>query len=664
MSNLKYRSDIDGLRAIAVLMVILFHMNADWIPGGFIGVDIFFVISGYIITSVIYPQIVNKEFSFNQFYIKRIKRILPLFYLVAMTSLIFAYWLYTPNDFMGFADSLRYASTFIANIYFERHSGYFAPTSETLPLLHTWSLSIEEQFYFVWPMVLLLSARYLSPLFFRAATLATLVGFIAYSEYMARSGGSSGYYLIQSRAFELLIGALLAIMVYPNRQKNSWELPKGFYHFAGIVGMVSLVWLSFSLNESDVFPGINALFVTIASALVIFSGTLKTSIISRVLSQPPMALIGRLSYSLYLWHWPVLAFYRYYFISFTIVDAIICGAITVALSFFSWRWVENPLRHAQLSKRWVYLFYLILPIVCSVVIAKRIVAQDGYPARFSNAVQAIFSQSAYTFEDDKSNRPQIADSYPFESSVIGDIEQPITAYVWGDSHAGHFRSFVDVLGKKEGFAALFGGLGGCPPVIGSDLIKHGKPEKECSQRNDEIAVKLAELKPDVVFLAGRWAMYTETTRSVGEKGSRVYLGDKTDYSESISNSRRAFKEGLERTIQHLVETGVRPVLFEQVPDYEFNPSNCLVKKATSEWMKDVSCGLPLHAMLDRQATANAIINEIANKYPQVEIIPIISLVCDGIRCESKLNNTPLYGDNNHLNYEGARALAERWLNKQ
>lgn len=119
MSNLKYRADIDGLRAIAVLMVVLFHMNADWIPGGFIGVDIFFVISGYIITSAIYPQIVNKEFSFNQFYVKRIKRILPLFYLVAMTSLVFAYWLYTPNDFMGFADSLRYASTFIANVYFE-----------------------------------------------------------------------------------------------------------------------------------------------------------------------------------------------------------------------------------------------------------------------------------------------------------------------------------------------------------------------------------------------------------------------------------------------------------------------------------------------------------------------------------------------------------------
>ncbi|HFG1578263.1 TPA: acyltransferase family protein [Vibrio cholerae] len=660
MSNLKYRADIDGLRAIAVLMVVLFHMNADWIPGGFIGVDIFFVISGYIITSAIYPQIVNKEFSFNQFYVKRIKRILPLFYLVAMTSLVFAYWLYTPNDFMGFADSLRYASTFIANVYFEKHSGYFAPTSETLPLLHTWSLSIEEQFYFVWPMVLILAARYLNSRFFWGVMFATLVGFIGYSEYMARLGGSSGYYLIQSRAFELLMGALLAIMVYPKSQ-NSRELPRGFYHLTGIVGMVSLVWLSFSLNESDVFPGIHALFVTIASALVIVSGTSKTSTISYVLSLRPMVLIGRLSYSLYLWHWPVLAFYRYYFISFTIVDAIICGVITVILSFASWLWVENPLRHAQIGKRWVYLFYLILPIGCSVVVAKQIVAQDGYPTRFSESVQAIFSQSAYTFDDNKNHRMQIVDSYPFESPVIGDIEQPITAYIWGDSHAGHFRSFVDVLGKQEGFAALFGGLGGCPPVIGSDLIKHGKPEQKCSERNNEIALKLAELKPDVVFLAGRWTMYVETTRSVGEKGSRVYLGDETDYSESIDNSRRAFKEGLERTIKHLVEAGIKPILFEQVPDYDFNPSNCLVKKATYGWMQDASCDLPLSVMLERQEMTNTIIDEIAKKYPKVEVIPILSIICDEVSCKSQLNSTPLYMDNNHLNYEGARVLAEYWL---
>ncbi|WP_047708922.1 acyltransferase family protein [Plesiomonas sp. ZOR0011] len=659
MSDIKYRPDIDGLRAVAVLMVILFHMNADWIPGGFIGVDVFFVISGYIITSAIYPRILNDEFSFNHFYVRRIKRILPLFYLVVMTSLFFAYFFFTPNDFVGFADSLRYASSFISNVYFEKHSGYFAPASETLPLLHTWSLSLEEQFYFIWPMALILITRSLTLRCFWFVISSSLVGLIAYSEYMARLSGSSSYYLIQSRAFEFLIGAFLAIMVC--KKKISMDLPMGFWQFTGIAGMVSLAFLSFYLNENDIFPGLHALVVTIASALVILSGVSKTSIVSYILSLRPMAFIGRLSYSLYLWHWPVLAFYRYYFISFTIVDAIICGVITVVLSFVSWRWFETPLRNSKIGNLWVYLFYLILPIGGIVMIAKTIVSQDGYPDRFSNSVQEIFRQSSYTFDDDKKRRPQVVDSYPFESTVIGNIKKPITAYVWGDSHAGHFRSFVDVLGKKQGFSALYGGLGGCPPILGHDLIKYGQPEKECSQRNNEIALKLTELKPSMVFLAGRWAMYTETTRAIGEKGSRVYLGDKTDYSESIDNSRRALKEGLEQTISHLIGAGIKPILFEQAPAYSFNPSNCLIKKSTYAWMKGISCDLPLNVMLERQEAANTIIYDIAKKYPQVKVIPVVSLLCDETSCKSQLNNTPLYFDNNHLNYEGGRVLALHWL---
>ncbi|HGF7191160.1 TPA: acyltransferase family protein [Vibrio cholerae] len=662
MSNLKYRADIDGLRAIAVLMVVLFHMNADWIPGGFIGVDIFFVISGYIITSAIYPQIVNKEFSFNQFYVKRIKRILPLFYLVAMTSLVFAYWLYTPNDFMGFADSLRYASTFIANVYFEKNNGYFAATSETLPLLHTWSLSIEEQFYFIWPVVLILASRYLKPRFFGAFISILMLGLIAYSEYLARFGSGSGYYLIQSRSFELLIGAALAIRLY-HRAINKKSYTKVFYHFSGIAGMATLVFLSFYLSESDVFPGLNALLVTVASALVILSGELKVSITSQVLSLRPMVLVGRLSYSLYLWHWPILAFYRYYFNSFTTTDALICGVITLILSLLSWQWVENPLRHAKLKTYWVYLLYLILPITLSVTVAKYIASHDGFPARFSAAVQNIFNQSAYTFDSDKSNREQETDSYPFESSIIGDASKPITAYIWGDSHAGHFRSFVDVLGKNQGFSALYGGLGGCPPVSGSDLLKYGKPEADCSERNDDVLQKLVELKPNMVFLAGRWAMYAETTRSVGEKGSRVYLGDETDYTESVDNSRRAFKEGLERAVSTLVQAGIKPILFEQVPSYDFDPSNCLVKKATYQWMGNISCDMPLMAVQERQASSNEILYDIAKKYPQVEVISLTSIICDDQMCKSQLNNKPLYFDNDHLNYEGAKVLAELWLDR-
>ncbi|WP_391088844.1 SGNH hydrolase domain-containing protein [Vibrio sp. NH-UV-68] len=660
MSNIKYRADIDGLRAVAVLIVILFHMNASWVPGGFIGVDVFFVISGYIITSAIYPQVLAKEFSFNQFYVKRIKRILPLFYLVALSSLVLAYWLYTPNDLVGFADSLRYASSFIANIYFEKNSGYFAPTSETLPLLHTWSLAIEEQFYFIWPFVLILTTRYLTPRLFGIVMSVAVTGLIAYSEYLSRVNGSAGYYLIQSRAFELLVGALLAIVIYQKRlHQLAWS--KHLYQFSGIVGIAGIVWLSFFLDESNVFPGINALFVVIFSALIVLSGESKATLTSSALSIRPVVLLGRLSYSLYLWHWPVLAFYRYYFTGFTAIDALICGLITIVLSFLSWLLVENPLRHLKIKKRWVYGCYLILPIALLVTLAKNISSKEGYPERFSEPVQAMFDISSYTFDQDKHQRSQAEDAYPFEPYLIGNATQPVTAYIWGDSHAGHFRSFVDTLGKEKGFSALYGGLGGCPPLLGSDLIKHGSPEVPCSKRNNEIAIKLADLKPDMVFIAGRWAMYSETTRAVGEKGSRVFLGDTSDYTESIQNSRRALTEGLERTLEHLIANGITPVLFEQAPSYTFKPSNCLVKKKTYQWMKDESCDLPLNEMEKRQSISNRIIDDIAKKYPQVQVIPIVSMLCDDLGCKSQLGSTPLYLDNNHLNYEGARELAKLWL---
>ncbi|WP_232314543.1 acyltransferase family protein [Grimontia marina] len=160
MTNQKYRPDVDGLRAIAVLLVIIFHFNTDILPGGFIGVDIFFVISGFIITSTIYPQMLAGTFTFSSFYERRIKRILPLFYTVALSCLVAAYFLFAPNDFSAFADSLRYASVFISNIFFEKNTGYFAPSSETMPLLNIWSLSVEEQFYFIWPMALTACIRY------------------------------------------------------------------------------------------------------------------------------------------------------------------------------------------------------------------------------------------------------------------------------------------------------------------------------------------------------------------------------------------------------------------------------------------------------------------------------------------------------------------------
>jgi peptidoglycan/LPS O-acetylase OafA/YrhL len=664
MSNLKYRPDIDGLRALAVLTVIAFHFDSRWISGGFIGVDVFFVISGYIITTAIYPEILSGRFSFAEFYAKRIKRILPLFYLVVAVCLVITYLLYTPSDFMDFADSLRYSSSFISNIYFERLSGYFAPTSETMPLLHTWSLSIEEQFYFIWPILLILCTKFLSKKVFVTGLVSLLIVLSCYSEYLALNNTSEAYYFIQSRGFELLLGALLAVVLFLKRE-TSISFTALTYQLCGILGLSLLLVLFFYIDKNSVFPGFNAALVAIASSLIILSGEHRKGLVYTILSNSVFVFVGKLSYSLYLWHWPVLAIYRYYNVDFNIQSTLICIVTTIILSILSWRFFETPLRHKVMKKRWIYLLYFVIPVILSITVAKVIVKNDGYGERFSDEALRLYNISKYSYDDEKLNLPQTNAYKPFEPYLIGNAtlstKSEIKTFVWGDSHAGHFRSFVSDLGEKYHFSSLFGGLGGCPPLLGADLIKNGKPETSCTERNNELAKLIIDSDATVVFLAGRWAMYTETTRAEGERGSRVYLGDETDYSENRENSRRAFNESLERTIKLLIDNGKIPVLFNQVPSYSFNPSNCWIKKESYPWLSDVSCNLEQIKMDNRLAYANKVISTLAVKYPSLIVITPTDLLCDGRICKSKLDGIPLYRDNDHLNSEGARSLLRAYL---
>ena len=659
MSNLNYKPAIDGLRAIAVLSVIIYHFDNNLISGGFIGVDLFFVISGYIITSVIYPQMQINNFSFVDFYSKRIKRILPLFYLVSFSSLVLAYIYYTPNDLSSFADSLRYSSSFIANIYFEKQSGYFAATSETMPLLHTWSLSIEEQFYFIWPVLLLLSSKYLSKKLFLAIVTTVVITLALYSEYLATNNTSQAYYWIQSRGFELLIGALLSVYL---QNKTMPSMPKLVFNILGYIGLVTIFLSFLLLSKESLFPGINAFIVTVAVSLIIFSTETNKKGVYLLLSHPALLKIGKLSYSLYLWHWPILAFYRYQNNDFGLKGWLICGVATIVLSILSWTFFEKPLRFKKVKTRTVYVLYFLLPLIISVATAKFIAKQEGFPGRYSNETLQIYTTAAYTFDEEKKSLPQTQLYPPFEPYIIGEPSGlKVSAFIWGDSHAGHFRSFVDELGKKYHFSALFGGLGGCPPLIGVNLLKYNKPEKECSLYNNEALTKIINSDVSLVFLAARWAMYSETTRSPGERGSRVFLGEKGDYQENVETSRKYLKEGLDNSISQLLQNNKTVVLFTQVPSYPFKPSNCLLKKSKEKNTDISNCNLPYSKIESRFSYAVSMVNDLQKKHPKLITIDLSSIICPDNQCLSQIDGIPLYHDNGHLNDNGPRVLALKYL---
>jgi len=656
-----YRADIDGLRALAVISVIIFHFNHQWISGGFIGVDVFFIISGFIITSAIYPQMILGKFSFNNFYVKRIKRILPLFYLVAIFSFVLAYLLFTPNDFIGFANSLKYASTFISNIYFERSSGYFAPTSETMPLLHTWSLSIEEQFYLIWPICLIIFSKLLSKKQLSVTVFISLFLLVFYSQQITLSEPSSAYYLIQTRGFELLFGAQLAVLLFIKKESRI-ELPPAIYQLSGIIGLIMLLGLFYTLTEDSNFPGYNAAFVALASVLIIFSGENKESFTYKLFSKTIFVYIGKLSYSLYLWHWPILAFYRYYNTSFDIKGVLICGLATILLSFLSWRFVETPLRYIAIKKRWVYLFYLIIPIILSATIANLISKNEGYGNRLSQQAlqQYEMTQSSYQYTE----QPSITLNKPLKPYLLGNVfdlqsKDKVRASLWGDSHAGHFQAFVDDLGKQYQFTSSVSYKSSCPPLLGSDRIINGQIKHKCTERNNDFKKNILNSDIQIVFLAARWAVYTETTLIEG--GTKMFIGDKSDLSENIDNSRRAFKGGLERSIAFIIKQHKTPVLFKQVPAYPFHPSNCWIRKTNYNLPDDNSCNIKQSEVESRQAFANNVIDDLSKKHPELIVISPMSLLCDGSTCMSKLGDILLYKDSNHLNAYGSKALLNAYL---
>jgi peptidoglycan/LPS O-acetylase OafA/YrhL len=346
-SSQDYRADIDGLRAVAVILVVLYHLRTAKCTGGFIGVDTFFVISGYLISSHIITDVDAGRFSLTDFYERRIRRIFP-----ALIALLFAVTIVgcltlLPTEVKACAKSMLAALFSVSNFYFWRHMGYFDATNGVSPLLHTWSLAVEEQFYLILPLLLKLLRRLPRPKLVLVISLIALASLVASSIGAARSD-SAAFYLLHSRAWELLLGTLLALC--PIR----FAIPGWLRNLAAFLGLSLIVGLGFAYTDDTPFPGLAALGPCLGTALVIWAGfgpSHRKTLAARLLSVPPMRLIGLISYSLYLWHWPLIVFARTDTdlstdISPRLLKLCLLG-LSFGLAFLSWRFVELPFRYGR-----------------------------------------------------------------------------------------------------------------------------------------------------------------------------------------------------------------------------------------------------------------------------------------------------------------------------
>ena len=337
MSNIQYRSDIDGLRALAVLPVMLFHAGASWLPGGFVGVDVFFVISGYLISSIILREVQSGKFSLASFYERRARRILPALLVMLLVTAIAFQVISLPDQAVSASESGIAALLSLSNFYFWKESGYFSPESEFMPFLHTWSLAVEEQFYVLFPLILIALWRF--NLSIKAFIFFGTIAAFFISLWLSMNKPSLAYYMRASRAWELAIGAMIASGSIPEIKGRvlSQVVPA-----AG----VSLVIFSLFYIRSDmIFPGWVALVPCLGTAMILHSDG-SSWVARHILSWRPLVFAGLLSYSLYLWHWPVLAALRVATANIHLKLEVAAVGLIVAslLGWLSWRYVERPFR--------------------------------------------------------------------------------------------------------------------------------------------------------------------------------------------------------------------------------------------------------------------------------------------------------------------------------
>lgn len=535
-----YRPDIDGLRAIAVLSVIFFHLNYAHLPGGFIGVDIFFVISGYLISLHIFKDIRKGRFSILEFYKRRVKRIAPAMLVVVFVTIASAQFLLRPIDAEKVAESGLWSLLSLGNVYFwlYQDTGYFAQTSNELPLSHLWSLGVEEQFYIFWPLMLLATYRIgYGKYFFLLFSLIVLAS-VFLAEHLFARDPSFVYYMLPTRAGELLMGALLALVIL---KRGTIKIPETLVALVSWTGLVMISGSLICLNEELVFPGLRAIPPTLGAAMLIFAGHFGRSWPSRFLMLKPMVWIGLISYSAYLWHWPILAFLRYSNTEISFFFALAIFAMTMLLAWASYLYVETPGRRLARGSIQVITLLYIVPCGLVGVIALASMKLDGYGLRWFSEDYKLqlaklrdATKPAYEYDYVCQSQVLTYNDVKNPHCVIGDDHQSSTsAILWGDSNAAHYIGLVGVFAHEGGFKFRNLEIGSCPPLFSdADRFASIKRAPDCN-KSWPIAFEAINKYP-VVIISASWSSYQsrsedflnaffQTVLELANKGKLVIL---------------------------------------------------------------------------------------------------------------------------------------------
>jgi len=649
-ASTKYRPDIDGLRAFAVVPVVLYHAGIPHFSGGYVGVDVFFVISGYLITSLIITEVDAGRFSLLHFYERRMRRIFPALFFVMACCAAFGWFVLAPNDFTQLGTSIFATSIFLSNVLFWRQSGYFDTSAAEKPLLHTWSLAVEEQFYVFFPLYLLLIAKWFPRhrLLVTAVLCALSLLLSAIAVYYKPW---ATFYLAPTRAWELLLGALLAIGAVAPIQTMPYR------NAAFAIGVTLITAAVLGYTKETIFPGAAALLPTAGAALVIWAGARATTLADHTLATGPAVFAGKISYSIYLWHYPLFAFAGY--LSIDKLSPVSTFYLVIALpllAIVSWRFVEQPFRKVTSAPRKSGRAVAVglVTILAFAGFGLMIPLYNGFGSRMSPGVFHKLAEEDDTDPDRETCLDSLATNLSRESLCkIGvSANGAPTFLLWGDSHAEALRPALDVVAKKRALSGYFVGWLDCAPLSGVRNLK----EKKCDEGNEAVFRFLAEDRSiKTVILAARWSWSAEGRRYKSEDAEDRQLLILPGESEANHlNNHEAFAYGLEQTISRLVKLEKTVWIVGPIPEVGYR-----VPKALYLQSLGLYANAPIEPTTDefyqRQDFVLSVFHDLATRYPLHFIWPHEAF-CHEHVCEVQRDGMPLYSDNNHLSVYGARSI--------
>ena len=563
ITNFRYRPEIDGLRALAVLLVVFFHAGLG-ISGGYVGVDVFFVISGFLITSLIIIDLEAGKFTLANFWERRARRIMPAMVVVVLSTLIAGWFLLLPSEFIILGRTSAWQAVFGANINFWYNTGYFEGNAEEQPLLHMWSLAVEEQFYLVVPLLLI--GLFHFKVFHRRKAILTLFAIFIISSLVLSIWGVNHYpvatfYLLPTRAWELMCGSFIALLPLNSAPKSRW-----LRESLSSLGIMSIVAPAFLYTKSTLFPGLAAVLPCFGAALYIWASTKrddlhlwKLPMVARGFSLRPMVFIGLISYSLYLWHWPFFAYSNYWALEpKTLTKSLAIVGVSFVLAVLTWRYVETPFRKKIVcAKRNSIFAFGTLSITTVFVIGIVLMNGNGFPSRFTDQVNGYASAKENMGGVHELTTEDILDERLISIGNLA-FTSPVKFLLWGDSHGMAAAPAFDQYLKSKGVAGLQATRSAMAPILGA-YWQSGVNRNSAITFNAAVFNYIKQHQIRNVVLIGRWEYYTD------EKAS--------DFSLDTA---------LLSTVKQLVEIGSRPWIMLQVPTYHFNVPRALAMTSIFE----------------------------------------------------------------------------------